>query len=468
MPYLIIRNLIFKASYIYKNRITKVITSAQQEHKPQTYTLAPLFLFIIPGSDLNLIWLATTVLLILYCGSLLIRKRQYKQELEKNTLELAEQNNYRQQAEALAEANKVLFDVAVEGVGLGIFTWTLATKEVNYNQKWAEMMGYSLSEIEQRSKAWLSHVHAEEVMKVKSNIIFFLRSNKDNYQFEHRVRTKNGDWKWIMAYLKVQERNVEGKILKITGVHLDINDMKGKELELHKITRELMHSNAELQKFAYITSHNLRAPAVNLLSLAELFDYENFDCEFNLEIIRKINKSANQLNNTLNDLIEIVSNKPGQQEAKENLNLALETDLVLNSIEYLIKKENAEVNFNFENVPQIQYSRKILHSVLLNLVSNAIKYKATDRPPIINISSYHLNGQDYLDVRDNGQGIDLKRHQSKIFGLYQRFSRKTEGKGLGLFIVKSQVESMNGTISVNSQVNQGTTFTIGFNKFEYN
>ncbi|NEU09971.1 PAS domain-containing protein [Flavihumibacter sp. R14] len=404
----------------------------------------------------------------LICSFLIVRAGKLKQEVESKTRELAEQNNYRQQAEALAEANKVLFDVAVEGVGLGVFTWILATREISYNQKWASIMGYNLSEIEQNSTTWLSHIHPEEVSNVKSNIIFFLRSGEDHYQFEHRVRTKSGDWKWIMAYLKVQERNEAGKALKVTGVHLDIDDMKAKQLELHKITRELMHSNTELQKFAYITSHNLRAPAVNLLSLSELFNFDKPDDELNREIINKIHRSSRLLNDTLNDLIEIVSNKPGCTETKEDLDLAEETDHVLNSIEYLLKQEKAEINVNFDDVPQIKYSRKVLHSVLLNLISNALKYRSTDRQPVINISSYQLNGLNYLDVKDNGQGIDLNRHQTKIFGLYQRFSRKPEGKGLGLFIVKSQIESMNGTISVDSKVDQGTTFTIGFNKFEYN
>ncbi len=461
------RHLFYLSPLPIKSQTKTVIPVEIRDRRKQQkiFSLGPVLLanFAVSG-----IYFLSVLAALIAIVALIKKIRQYQKELDLKSAALADQTNYREQAEALAEANRVLFDVAVEGVGLGVFTWIVATKEISYNQQWAAMMGYKLWEVEPNSKAWLDHIHPQETRTVKAAIIYFLRSGKDHYQFEHRVKTKTGEWKWIMAYLKVQERDSNGKALKVTGVHLDIDDMKHKQLELQKITRELMHSNTELQKFAYITSHNLRAPAVNLLSLAELYNYTKPDDEFNVEVVRKIHKSSLQLNETLNDLIEIVSQKPGHVEPTQNLNLAQETHNVLNSIDYLIKKEKAQVNLSFDHVPEINYSRKILHSVLLNLVSNAIKYKAPDRNPIVNIRSYRVGGNNFLDVTDNGQGIDLKKNKNKLFGLYQRFSRKTDGKGLGLFIIKSQIEAMNGTISVDSNVNLGTTFTIEFNKFERN
>lgn len=412
------------------------------------------------------------ILALLFGGIMVVilliisRNKQLSRKVVLQNSELEQQNRIRREAEELAQANQILLDIAVESAGLGVFTWNVYSKEIFFNPQWATMLGYDMAELEPHSKTWLQNIHPDESARIRSEILNFLRSGRDNYKFEHRIRTKTGNWKWVLAFLKVQERNSQNKPTKVTGVHLDIDEVKAKQTELQNLTHELLYSNSELQKFAYITSHNLRAPAVNLLSLSQLFNYDDPCDSFNVEVASKIHKASKQLNDTLNDLIEIVSNKPGAAESTELLDLENETAALLNSIEYLIKTHEARIDTDFSEVPQVHYSRKVLHSVLLNLISNAIKYRSAERQPRIKISTYKRGNQHFMSVQDNGQGIDLERHKNKIFGLYQRFNTVTDGKGLGLFIVKSQIEALNGTISVNSRMDEGTTFTIGFNKFE--
>jgi signal transduction histidine kinase len=116
-------------------------------------------------------------------------------------------------------------------------------------------------------------------------------------------------------------------------------------------------------------------------------------------------------------------------------------------------------------VKYIEYNQLYLESIFMNLLSNAIKYRSPDRLLEVNIStSISRSGELLLTFRDNGMGIDLKRHRDKIFGLYQRFHVNTEGVGLGLFIVKAQINSMGGTIEIDSIVDDGSTFTINFGK----
>jgi len=101
---------------------------------------------------------------------------------------------------------------------------------------------------------------------------------------------------------------------------------------------------------------------------------------------------------------------------------------------------------------------------MLNLISNAIKYKSPERTPEIVIKSDYIDGETILTVQDNGLGIDLTRHAKNLFGLRKTFHRHAEAKGLGLFITKTQIEAMGGEIRAESAVDVGTTFTIIFNK----
>jgi PAS domain S-box-containing protein len=409
-------------------------------------------------------WASAISLLVI--AIIILHNRNLQRKVDLKTSELVEENRYRQEAEKSAQNNKILYEIAVEGAGLGVFMWDIPSKKIDFNNQWAAMLGYESAEIVNKSITWLSKIHPDELEKVKANILLFFGSGDDQFKFEHRLKTKSGNWKWILSFIKVQERNEKGKPAKVSGVHVDISDIKARQFELQKITQELTSTNSELQKFAYITSHNLRAPAVNLLSLSELYNYDDPANELNIELARKIKTCGIQLNDTLNDLIEIVSNKPGDTESRVSINLMQECEVVFSSIECMIKSNQVQINLNFAKLPSIMYSRKVIHSIILNMVSNAIKYRANDRPAVINIRSYELEGLPFIDFTDNGLGIDLVKHKAKIFGLYQRFHRNVEGKGLGLFIVKSQVESMNGTIAVKSQLDKGTTFTIGLNKEE--
>jgi hypothetical protein len=108
----------------------------------------------------------------------------------------------------------------------------------------------------------------------------------------------------------------------------------------------------------------------------------------------------------------------------------------------------------------------MLRSILYNLISNGIKYRSPERKPVIHITSSSNDQWVKIVVEDNGLGIDMEAFGSKLFGLYKRFHTHTEGRGLGLFLVKLQVEALEGTIEVESTLHKGTTFTICFPKLD--
>jgi signal transduction histidine kinase len=136
--------------------------------------------------------------------------------------------------------------------------------------------------------------------------------------------------------------------------------------------------------------------------------------------------------------------------------------VVVASISSLINRESARIVSDFSNLKEIMYIPEYLESILLNLITNAIRYKQPGRKPVIFLQSYLKNDQPYLEVSDNGMGIDLDRHGDKMFGMYKTFHHNPDAKGIGLFITRNQVETMGGSISVTSTVNIGTTFKIKF------
>lgn len=126
-----------------------------------------------------------------------------------------------------------------------------------------------------------------------------------------------------------------------------------------------------------------------------------------------------------------------------------------------IQHSEARFIYDFSAYPVIYSVKSYIHNLLYNLISNAIKYKKHSLAPEIYLSSYKVDDHKFcIECRDNGIGLDLERHKGKLFGFYKRFHTHVEGKGIGLHIVKKQIELLNGQIEVTSAIDEGTTFKI--------
>ncbi|CAM4285977.1 PAS domain S-box protein [Zobellia nedashkovskayae] len=238
--------------------------------------------------------------------------------------------------------------------------------------------------------------------------------------------------------------------------------LKAKE-NLEVLAHKLTEQNRQLADFTHITSHNLRSPVSNLNSLLDI--YKTTDDEVLKEsLFDKFETVINHLTLTLNTLIEALKTKgPHSDEDVEEI----EFEDVLNTTKDLlageILKSGASITSDFSKCSKIKYHKIYLESIFLNLISNSMKYRSKIRKPEIEIESTNLNGNIMLEFRDNGLGIDLIQHGHKLFGLNKVFHRHPDAKGVGLFLTKSQIESMGGTINASSKVDVGTTFTINFN-----
>jgi signal transduction histidine kinase len=212
-----------------------------------------------------------------------------------------------------------------------------------------------------------------------------------------------------------------------------------------------------------MVSHNLRAPVANILGLSEIISDGYLEPEIQKEIVSGISDSVKKLDGVITDLNHILEQKQSVIQNKEIVDFTELTLDIKYSIDKLIQKERVSLRLNFEKIPAIFTIKSYMHSIFYNLIHNSIKYRRLGCSPIIDISSSFENNEILLVFKDNGMGMNVENLGAKIFGMYKRFHPEiSDGKGIGLYMVKTQVQSLGGTISVLSEVNRGTEFTIRF------
>lgn len=336
---------------------------------------------------------------------------------------------------------------------------TGSTPKIVYcNPAFTKMSGYCKDDILGKSIA--SFLSYESIRNNMENIIYALRK-KQNIVFEGVNKNKNGENYWISCSSTPIFDNNKTNTHWIS-IQRNITSEKIRETERENLIIELTKNNKDLKQFSYIISHNLRAPLSNLTGLLALLeDYEIKETELK-EIVEGFSKSTLLLNQTIEDLIKVIVIKDNPSTLKEKVNLKLFFDSIINQIPYLMETKNPIITTSFEQ-ETLYINKPYLESIVLNLMTNALKYSKENIKPEINISTKLKNNKIEITFSDNGLGIDLEKNKDKIFGLYQRFHDYPDSKGLGLYLIKTQVESMGGTISIDSQINIGTTFKITLN-----
>lgn len=329
------------------------------------------------------------------------------------------------------------------------------------------IIGFPTDYKEMTFNKFFSIVHPDDA-DIVENATQQVYKSLSYYAIDHRIILPNGTVKWVHRDAKFIKDAVTGQPLKIIGTIQDITEQKLREFELKRISQErealineLTNSLKDLKQFTYITSHNFKAPLSNLVGLLSLVDYNTLN-EDTKEIVEMFKTSTTQLNKTINDLVEILIIRSNVNVNIANNNIRTLFDDVCSSLTYEINETGCIINKDFR-VENIYFNTSYLESIVLNLMSNAIKYRSRDRKLKISASTEQKsNGDVLLIIKDNGIGIDLNRHRDKVFGLYQRFHSNVDGVGLGLFIVRSQLTALGGDINIESEVNKGSCFYLTF------
>lgn len=277
------------------------------------------------------------------------------------------------------------------------------------------------------------------------------------FDFEVVLVTAKRKELWVRSIGKTEF--VDGECTRIFGSFQDIDIRKKAEIERNRIANDLLKNIKNLEQFTYIVSHNLRAPVANILGLASVL--KNKINETDKERAEKyLFTAVAQMDETIKDLNKILQIRGEYSEFKEPIYLPDLLKDIQSSIQDIISKESVIIRPAFGNVSTLTTIKSYMQSVFYNLILNSIKYRKKGVKPIIEIRSELNNERVRLIFKDNGSGIDLEKHGGNIFGLYKRFHMDVEGKGLGLFMIKTQIEVMGGSISVKSIPNEGAEFTV--------
>ncbi len=327
------------------------------------------------------------------------------------------------------------------------------------NSGLADMSGYTLDEL--RGMDGLQIIAPEYRALAIKNIL-------TDYEHPYDLEAIRKDGTRIFVEVQGKSIPFHGKRVRVSE-YRDITQRKKVEQQIKEqngrltaIAQSLTRKNEQLEEFTQIVSHNLRSPAGNLVSLAQMM--ENAAPEELPEMIRLLQQASRSLISSLNELNEILKIKQNRDIQRQHLDFQSEFDRVRVMLVAQINESRANIRADFHGAPTIEFPRVYLESILLNLLSNALRYQHPKRVPVIDVITAEHQGVTSLTVKDNGLGIDLSRYGHQVFKLHKTFHTNPESRGVGLFLVRNQVETMGGEISVQSTPGEGSTFTVLFNK----
>ncbi|MCK0161915.1 PAS domain-containing protein [Allomuricauda sp. F6463D] len=362
-------------------------------------------------------------------------------------------------AETRVKEHQQLLSTLVDSLPLNVYVKDLESRKVlvnkgecNYFSKNAdELIGKSDFDLYKDKEAQISRNEDIQVMKHLTPMIG-----------KETVSKLNGKTTYFLTS-KIPYFDLEGKVCGLIGMSLDITSLKKKEEQLRNLITVTSRQNQKLISFAHIVSHNLRSHSANFSMLLEFLKAEK-DMEERKQIITMLNRASDNLLETMENLNQVVDINTKSPEIKKPIDLKYTISQALYNLSDYLKSNDAQIINNVAENIEVSCVPSYLDSIIGNLISNAVKYKNPDRTPIITINAIKSKEKLLLSISDNGMGIDLNKHGDKIFGMYKTFHKRKGAKGFGLYLIKNQIEAMGGSITVQSEVDKGTTFNVYFNE----
>lgn len=350
--------------------------------------------------------------------------------------------------------------LALDAVGDGVWDWSVDGDKVYFSPRWKAMLGYDDRELPGELYAWRDRVHPDDLPHTLADVEKLVSGETPFYANEHRLLARDGAWRWVLARGVAVARDAEGRALRAVGTHTDVTGRREMEEALRRQTEALSRSNAELEAFAYVASHDLRQPLRTVNSYAALLERElgaaiSDDAK---EFLGFIRDGAKRMDRLVVDLLEYsrvgrncapfspVATATTAQDAVANLNAALQ--------------ESGGAVAISPDLPTVRGDESELLRLFQNLIGNAIKYRHPERPPQIAVTAEAQDDHLLFSVADNGIGV-APQHFERIFGIFQRLhgpADGVEGTGVGLALCKKIVEHHGGRIWVESAPSEGCVF----------
>ena len=345
-----------------------------------------------------------------------------------------------------------------------------------FNKGAEHLLGYKKEEIISRKNPTLFHCDIDFGnksqslsntlnKKVEGFRVFTELAKSSKQTNEWIYQHKNGDCFPVQLTFDTI-RDDQGAVIGYLGVGHDISKIKNHENKIQNLLEVSKAQNKRLLNFAHIVSHNLKSHSGNFSMLLNLLKEEHQDIGDN-EIVKMLNQASSNLSETISHLNEVVQLNTNSVDnlASVNLNQALEK--VIGNVLGIALTSGVEIVNQADKNLEVLCIPAYLESILLNFLTNGVKYKSENRKSFVKFTTLVDNKHIILSIEDNGLGIDLNKHQNKLFGMYKTFHNHEDSRGLGLFIAKNQIEAIGGKVEVTSKVNVGTIFKVYF-KYEEN
>jgi signal transduction histidine kinase len=314
--------------------------------------------------------------------------------------------------------------------------------------------------------AFLALVYYRFYYRIKMLNVSIVEKNTRIQAQADKLQEVNNELNRLYNEVSEQKKEIQLQTDKLSESNQSILEMNRglekivaeKTVELRKINAELIKKNNELFQFSYTVSHNLRGPVARLLGLADLAEKENIPDQAK-QLTHFIGRTALELDQIVNDLIRILELRNEPQHHREIVSLEDEWHQTVGLLKDNLTG-NEEISINFEALPEITTVRSLLKNILYNLLSNAIKFRSPERKLKVKATSRTQDGRAILEIADNGLGFNIELNHEKVFKLYRRFHAHVGGRGVGLYLIKTQVEVLHGSVEAISQPNKGSMFRV--------
>lgn len=287
---------------------------------------------------------------------------------------------------------------------------------------------------------------------------FALACQGQPQQYQTAIVTNAGLKHLEITNLPIEE---EEGVVAVFGIAKDITSKIQKELDLQKQADLLKAQNEELEMLRKILAHDMRKPLSNTIGFARLLAGDKLPAENEKEVKSLLLRTVESLDAMVRDLNEVIALRFAGKDSKEQVFVAASLHHIMALFDLEIKSLQAQVSIQADPALSLMTMKAYFDSIMRNLISNALKYHSSQRRPSIVVNAEVSKGELVISVKDNGVGMDMRQVSSDLFRIYRRFSPElAEGKGLGLYIVRQQVNLLGGSIAVKSEPGKGSEFLL--------